>query len=206
VNGTELSYGDLLLKAQPSPAGKVVAVNHKDNSIVIDAAVKSPASCIGRVIILGNDQHQTSYTITQASVNNGQTTLSFGDTLCLVGMGLVTAADAKAGTVSTDTRLKGYGIVDGGQHAGRWLYNEDKSRGFRILSFSGTVFKLADAPADLDTVFADSDKDGLKRFWISDIGPGDTYRLPSVTHVKRTRPGLYQVQMMTEIELQVPAK
>jgi hypothetical protein len=206
INGTELGYGDLLLKAQPSPSGTVVGVDHKANAITIDAAIKTPAACTDRVIIVGNDQHQTSYTIKQATVTGGKTTLCFGDTLFLVGMGKVTAADAKAGTITTDTRLTGYGTVDGGQHAGRWLYNEDKTRGFRIQSLSGQTFKLENAPADLDAVFSDADNDGLKRFWISDIGPGDTYRLPSVTYVKRTRPGLYQVRMMTEIELQVPAK
>lgn len=206
VNGTELSYGDLQLKAEPPPTGKVVAVDHKLNSITLDAALKAPQACVGRVVVLGNEQHQTSYTIKSATVANGKTTLGFGDTLCVVGMGKVTAVDEKAGTVTTDTRLTGYGRVDGGQHAGRWLYNENKSAGFRIQSFTGTALKLAGAPGNLDAVFSDADGDGLRRFWISDIGPGDTWRLPAVTYVQRTRLGLYQVRMMTEVELRVPEK
>ena len=206
VNGTELSYGDFALKAAASPAGKVLAVDHKHNTITLDAPLSAPAACADRVVILGNEKHQTSYTIKAAKLEGGATVLDLGDTLCLVGMGRITAVDTKASTVTTDTTLTGYGRVDGGQHAGRWLYNEDKSRGFRIASFGGDVFKLEGVEGDLNAIFSDADKDGLRRLWISDIGPGDTFHIPAVTFVQRTRPGLYQVRMMTPCELSVPVK
>ncbi|MBU0610283.1 MAG: heparinase II/III family protein, partial [Armatimonadetes bacterium] len=142
VNGTRLQYGDFAIKAQPSPAGQVLAVDYAHNSITVDAALSSPEAYTDRVAILGNDRHQTSYTIRQAVAKDGKTELRFGDVLYLVGMGKVTEVDQKAGTVKTDTTLTGYGRVDGGQHQGRWLYNEDKSQGFRIAAFSGSVFKL----------------------------------------------------------------
>ena len=203
VNGTQLEVGDLALKAAPSPTGQVVAVDYTHNSITVDTAVRGPEACRDRVVILGNELHQTSYTIQQAVVKGTQTELQFGDVLCVVGMGRVTAVNQKAGTVSTDTTLTGYGRVDGGRHQGRWLYNEDKSQGFRIAKFDGTAFALEQVTGDLATVFSDKDGDGLKRFWVSDIGPGDTFRLPATTYVERIGPGQYRVQMMTEVQLGV---
>jgi hypothetical protein len=203
VNGTQLQYGEFSMKAAPSPEGHVLAVDHARNTITIDTALKSPEAFADRVAILGNELHQTSYTIKQATLKDGQTELSLGDVLCLVGMGKVTAVDQKAATVTTDTTLTGYGRVDGGQHQGRWLYNEDKSQGFPIASFGGGVFKLENVTGDLETIFGDKDGDGLRRFWISDIGPGDTFRLPATTYVERQGNGQYRVQMMTETELGV---
>jgi len=203
VNGTQVEYGDFALKAVPSPAGQVVAVDHAHNSITIDAVLGSPEAYRDRVVILGNELHQTSYTIKHAVAKGGQTELQFGDVLYVVGMGKVTGVDQKAGTVTTDTTLTGYGRVDGGQHQGRWLYNEDKSQGFRIAAFSGSAFKLERVEGDLATLFGDKDGDGLARFWISDIGPGDTFRIPTTTYVERIAPGQFRVQMMTEVQLGV---
>ncbi len=81
--------------------------------------------------------------------------------------------------------LIGYGRVDGGMHAGRWLYNEDKSKGFRIASISGNTFTLEDVEENLDEIFTDADGDGRRLYWISDIGPGDTYRIPTSTYYSR---------------------
>ncbi len=139
-----------------------------------------------------------------ATVAGGRTTLQFGDVLFLVGMGKATEVDNEAHTVATDTQLTGYGRVDGGKHAGRWLYNENKSAGFRIEAFGGGKFELGGVEGDLDAIFADFDGDGRRQFWISDIGPGDDFRIPAVTYVKRTMPNVYEVGMMTEVNLTLP--
>ncbi|MEN6404178.1 MAG: hypothetical protein ABFD94_19710, partial [Armatimonadia bacterium] len=206
VNGTQLQYGAFDLKVEPSPAGNVVSVDHAHNSIVIDGALKAADMFMDRILVSGNERHQTSYTIKSVKAEGGRTTLGFGDTLFVVGMGKVTGLDQKAGTLSTDTQLNGYGRVDGGQHAGRWLYNEDKTKGFRIASFSGTVFKLEKVDGELATIFSDADGDGLKRFWISDIGPGDNFRIPTITHVERAGNGTYRVRMMTDVQLTVQGR
>ena len=88
------------------------------------------------MVFFGNDLHSTSYTVTAVAVADGRTTLHFGDTLFIVGMCQATEFDAAAGTVTTDTLLTGYGRVDNGKHAGRWLYNEDRSAGLRIEAFT----------------------------------------------------------------------
>ena len=56
------------------------------------------------------------------------------------------------------------------------------------------MFRLEGVQGDLDAIFKDDDSDGLRRFWISDIGPGDAYRRPAVTYTQRTRASLYQVR------------
>ncbi len=205
VNGTLLRYGDFVVRVAPSPTGRVVSVDHARNAVTVDAQLRAPGAYRDKVIILGNELHQTSYTIKRAQAAEDETTIAFGDTLFVIGMGRVIATDQAAGTVATDTQLTGYGRVDGGKHAGRWLYNEDKSRGFRIADFSGGKFKLEGVQGDLEAIFRDYDGDGRRQFWISDIGPGDTFRIPVTTYVARVRPGVYEVQMGTEVRLTVPA-
>lgn len=181
VNGRLLEYGEFSLRPRPSPEGKVVSVDFGSNAVTIDAALGEPTAFRDVVMILGNDLHSTSYTIKQAEVANERTKLSFGDVLYVVGMGAVTATNPEAKTVTSDRDLTGYGRVDGGMHVGCWLYNEDKSKGFRIASIAGHDFTLEGVEGDLEEVFADADGDGRRLYWVSDIGPGDTCRIPTAT-------------------------
>ena len=185
VNGTLLEYGDFRLHPVPPLAGKVLSVDLHSNSITIDTALDPPESCRSLVAILGNELHQTSYTIVEAEVVDGATRLCFGDVLFTVGMGVVAEIDQSTGRIISDRELTGYGRTDGGRHAGRWLYNEDKSRGFRIASVDGHELVLEGGDGDLAGIFRDTDGDGRRQYWISDIGPGDTFRIPTVTHYTR---------------------
>jgi hypothetical protein len=187
VNGTLLQYGDFALRPAPSPEGKVVAVDFEHNSITLDKSLANPDVWRDATVILGNELQRTSYTIREAKAADGKTTLHFGDTLFVVGMGEVAKADNDAKTIASDRSLTGYGRVDGGKHEGRWLYNEDKSKGFRIASIEGQTFQLDGVDGDLDRVFTDANGDGRRVYWISDIGPGDTYRLPATTYYARAR-------------------
>lgn len=185
VNGTLLQYGDFSLRPSPSPQGRVLSVDFDNNAVTIDATVPTPQVLCDSAVILGNELQKTSYTIKEATSANGHTELSFGDVLYVVGMGAVAATDTGAGTITADRDLTGYGRVDGGMHAGRWLYNEDRSEGFRIASVSGRQFALEGVDRDLAVVFADTDGDGRRLYWVSDIGPGDTYRIPTTTYYTR---------------------
>ncbi|MBI3923681.1 MAG: heparinase II/III family protein [Armatimonadetes bacterium] len=204
VNGTVLRCGDFYLRAAPSPQGKVLSVDHEHNTISLDVALPSPGVWRDAVVLLGNDLHQTSYTIKEAKVSGNRTTIGFGDVLFLVGMGHVGKVDSTAKTVESATALTGYGKIEGGRHAGRWLYNEDKSKGFRIATIEGNTFKLDGVTGDLASIFKDTDGDGRVCYWISDVGPGDTFRIPATTFVRRLRPGQYEVQAMTEVKLTAP--
>ena len=147
---------------------------------------------------------RTSYTIKDVKVAGGQTTLGFGDVLFTIGMGNVAKVDNAAKSVESAETLAGYGRTDYGRHQGRWLYNEDKSRGFRIAAVEGNAFKLEGVEGDLEGIFKDLDGDGRRLYWISDIGPGDTCRIPAATYVSRAGPGVYELQAMTEVQMTVP--
>ena len=201
VNGTLLRYGQFALEAGPSPEGTVLSVDHERNAITIDAALAAPEACRDAVVILGNELNRTSYTTTDVEVGDGRTVLGFGDVLFIIGMGEVAETDQAAKTVTSDRKLTGYGRVDGGRHAGRWLFNEDKSRGFRIAAIKGTRFELDGVEGDLEAIFADTDGDGRRVYWISDIGPGDTFRIPATTYAERVEPGRYEVRTMTQARL-----
>ena len=184
VNGTRLQYGEFSLAPAPSPKGKVLALNFDRNSLTVEAASIAPESCRDSVVILGNALHQTSYTIREAKPTADGLVLDLGDMLYVAGMGAVIATDTAANTVTADRDLSGYGRGDGA-HVGRWLYNEDKSKGFRITALHGRSLVLDGASGNLDDIFTDADGDGRRLYWISDIGPGDTYRIPAVTYYAR---------------------
>jgi len=42
--------------------------------------------------------------------------------------------------------------------------------------------------ADLAAAFTDPDRDGRRLYWLSDLGPGDAFRLPAITHYSRYLP------------------
>ena len=185
VNGTLAQYGGFSLETEPSPAGTVTSVDFARNAITVDREIKSLQALRGSVVILGNDQHQTSYTIVTAETVDGGTRLHFGNTLYIVGMGAVTDVDAGSGIVKVDRALSGYGRIDGGRHAGRWLFDESRSTGFRIEGVEDRAFRVALDGDRLDNAFPDADGDGRRVYWISDIGPGDTFRIPTTTAYAR---------------------
>ncbi|MEN6645131.1 MAG: heparinase II/III family protein [Armatimonadia bacterium] len=203
VNGTRLKYGDFSLEVEASPAGKVVAVDPAANAITVEGAVRAPEAMVDRVVILGNELQRGSYTIKSAAVKDGKTVLGFGDVLFIVGTAMAEGFDEAAGTVQTVAPLAGYGKIEGGRHAGRWLYNEDKTESLKILSASGNVLKVAKGDKALAEVYKDADGDGRRQMWISDVGPGDVFRIPATTWVQRTGKGVYRVQTMTRAEVGV---
>ena len=121
--------------------------------------------------------------MTEAEAVEDGTRLSFGDVLFVFGMGEVAAVEGA--TVTSDRNLKRHPVVDGGHHEGRWLFTEDRERGWRIETLTNREFTLQDAPEDLDGAFTDADGDGRRVYWISDVGPGDLCRIPSVTWYER---------------------
>jgi hypothetical protein len=98
-----------------------------------------------------------------------------------VGMGEVAAVKPEARAVFSTRRLLGPGHIDGGRHEGRRLYAGDMKRGFRIREVRADSFILAGEPAEIGAAFHSAEKNHEdNRYWISDIGPGDWVRAPSV--------------------------
>ena len=185
VNGTHLTYGDFALSPRPTPAGSVAQVDFERNAITIDSRLSEPEAYRDSVVILGSDCHQTSYTIKEAEAEGAGTRLGFGDVLFIVGMGKVAAINERTKTITSDRDLTGHGRTDGGRHAGRWLYNEDRSQGYRIAAVEGRTFILEGVDRDLRKHFSEANGEGQTLYWISDIGPGDTFRIPTSTYYAR---------------------
>jgi len=185
INGTALGFGDFALDTAPALEATVTGVDFATNTITIDAELPDPDALLGRVVSLGNDLQRGAYTVTEAQAVEGGTRLGFGDVLYIIGMGAVTETDAAAGTLTGDRNTRGYGRIDGGHHEGRWLYTEDRSTSYRIASVDRALFGLQGTDDDLGAVFADTDGDGRRLYWIVDVGPGDICRVPSVTWWER---------------------
>ncbi len=185
VNGTSLRLGDFVLEGQPALEAPIVAIDVDANALTIDATVPDPQALVGRVVLLGNELQSGAYTVTDAEAVEGGTRLGFGDVLMIVGMGAVAEPDAAAGTITSDRNLQSHPVTDGGHHEGRWLFTEDRSRGWRISAVKKRTLTLQEPPADLDAAFPDADGDGRRLYWIVDAAPGDTCRIPSVTWYER---------------------
>ena len=181
VNGDLLSYGEFRLRPERLPAARVVALHFAENAVTIDVPLPLPAAHRSTVAVFRNELQSTSYTVNEASVDGGRTRLQFGNVLYVVGMGRVAGLDREAGTITSDRPLAGYGRVDGGRHAGRWLFNEDRTVGFRIRAVAGREFTLEAPAGDLQQAFAATGR----RYWISDIGPGDRCTIPAVSYYAR---------------------
>jgi hypothetical protein len=184
MNGTQLQFGEFSLQPSASPLGKVVRIDPNKNSITIDSSLEAGDMFIDKVMIVGNGLHQTSYTIEGVASTAKGTDLHFGDVLFIIGIGAVTGVDTQNGIVTSD-RPFGHGRTDSGRHQGRWLYNEDKTQGFRIAKIEGQQLHLDSSGTDLDAAFNDANGDGRRVYWISDIGPGDDYRIPTSTFFSR---------------------
>jgi endogenous inhibitor of DNA gyrase (YacG/DUF329 family) len=204
INGTALAFGDHRLQVEPLPPLPVAEVDFAGNALIIDQPLSAPETLSQLVAIIGNDVHQTSYTVQSVSVEGGRSRIELGDVLFVVGMGTVARVDEAAGLVQSAESLTTYGRIEHNRHQGRWLYNDDKSQGFRIKEASSTTFTLEGAPADLSQVFNDRDGDGRALYWISDIGPGDLCRLPTITYLQRRGTGLYNLQTNAVAEFTLP--
>ncbi len=185
VNGASLRLGEFALEGQAALEAPIAAVDANANTLTIGATVPDPEALVGRVVILGNDLQSTSYTVTEAAAVDGGTRLGFGDVLLIVGMGEVAATDAAAGTITSDRNLQSGARTDGGHHEGRWLFTEDRSRGWRIATVDRTTLTLQEPPEELEAAFPDADGDGRRLYWIVDAGPGDVCRIPAVTWYER---------------------
>ena len=206
ANGGKVSCGKFALQAVPCPQGKVVSVDFARNELTLDAALPETQPFLDRVITFGNDLARCSYTIKSARVEGGKTIIGFGDILPIVRMDAVKALDEAASVVEAVGPLSGYGKIQNDQQQGRWLYNEDKSQGLLIESVSGTKLKLRTEGKKLTDIYQDANGDGRNQLWIMDMGPGDTFRIPSATFVTRVRPGVYQVDTMTPAEVSLPER
>jgi len=157
------------------------------------------------VLQVSNELHRTSYMVQRAETKGQQTLVHLGDVLCLVGMGAVAEFATKESTLVADREFVAYGRTEHDRHAGRWIYNEDKTRCFRLAAITGGKrLRLEGVSGDLRAIFTDADGDGRRLYWISDLGPGDTWRLPTATWIKRQGPGLYEVQAQTKVTLTLP--
>jgi len=206
ANGGKLSCGVFALQAAPCPQGKIVGVDFARNEVTLDVALPETQPFVDRIIIFGNDTAHCSYTIKSARAEQGRTIIGFGDILPIVRMDAVKTLDEAAGTVEAVGPLSGYGKIQNDQQQGRWLYNEDKSQGLLIESVSGTKLRLRTEGKRLADLYKDANGDGRNQLWIADMGPGDSFRIPCATFVTRVRPGVYQVDTMTQAEVSVPEK
>lgn len=206
ANGGQLSCGKFALQAAPCPQGKVSAVDHARNEVTLDAAWPEGKAFVDRVIIFSNDLAQCSYTIKSVRVEGNKTIIGFGDILPIVRMDFVKALDEAGGAVQYVGPLEGYGKIQNEHQVGRWLYNEDKSQGLLIEGIGSSKCRLRTGGRKLADIYKDADGDGRNQLWISDMGPGDNFRIPCATFVTRVRPGVYGVETLTKAEVSVPEK
>ncbi len=183
--------------------GVVQAVDYKSNTITLDRQLASSSNLIGQTVLLGNNQHRTSYAITAVSAQNKRTVLHFGDTPMIVGRGVVSKLDVANGQGTTITVFNNWNI-DGGRHAGRRLVSEDKTSEFFIESFGESRFQLKGEAARLKAAWANDTNTGV--FWIGDVGPSDTWQISTSCQIERDakNPNTWRVRLNAPLEIGLP--
>jgi hypothetical protein len=183
--------------------GTVQAVDYKSNTITLDRGLATTSDLVGQTILIRNEQHRTSYQISKVEHKNNRTILHFGDTPMIVGRGTVRALNATAGQIETSTVFNGWN-VDGGQHNGRRLVSEDKTKEFLIKTFQESRFQVEGESTRLTAAFGEKNK--AAHFWIGDIGPGDQWRISTFCQVERDvkNPNIWQVRLNAPVEIGLP--
>lgn len=184
VNGTSLVTKDWSVEAAGPVAARILEVNYEDNTLVIDQPVARPEAMLAQVFVASQGGHSTSYTIKGIESHPKGALIRLGDVMPLEGKGVVSGVDEKARTLTTSSRLSGYGIHFAGMAlVGRCLLNEARTAHYPVLALEGSTFTLAgNEPL---SSFTDADGDGRVMFWVADLWPGMQVRLPAITWFER---------------------
>ncbi|MFW6039093.1 MAG: hypothetical protein ACOC9P_01305, partial [bacterium] len=175
VNVQRLDAEGWMVESSGPLSGRVAAVDYKRNTITLDRQLPHPEVCVGQVITVGNDQHHTTYEIKDVAQAENGTVLHFGRTPMIVGWLNITDVQDAGQRIVTDTNFRQW-QVNGGMHQGRRLLHADYSGQSVIKRREENAFLLQDSDRTWET--GDT-------AWIGDLGPGDRWRLPSVTTVER---------------------
>jgi hypothetical protein len=184
VNGSLLATREWSVESSGPVVARILEINHKGNTLVIDRPIARPESMVGQALVAWEGSHSTSYTIKGIAAHPRGALISLGDVAPLEGKGQVVAADEKGRTLKATMRLGGYGIHFAGMPlVGRALLNEAKTAYFPILGLDEDTFTLGGA--EPLSAFTDADGDGRTMFWVADLWPEMQVRLPGIVWVER---------------------
>jgi hypothetical protein len=131
----------------------------------VNETIAAPERLIGEVAVVSSGSHSAACT---AAAVDGSHIVFEGPAIT----GMVVAESHDAQSVTTKTRLSGYGTQLAARNLiGMTLVNEARDASAAIASVEsgagGVTFRLA-GPVD----FRDADGDGRTRVWFADFGPG----------------------------------
>ncbi|MFW6039179.1 MAG: hypothetical protein ACOC9P_01735 [bacterium] len=177
INVRELNAAGWTVESAGPLRGRVAGVDYERNTITLDRRLAHAQACVGQVVTLGNDRHHTTYEIEKVTQAEGGTVLHFGRTPMLVGTFEISEVEEGGRRLVLETEFIQWRVqVDGGAHGGRRLLHADYSGETMIASRDQDSFVLAEA---------DGTWEAGETAWIGDVGPGDQWRIPSVTVIER---------------------
>ncbi len=178
LDGNYARIGEQAIQGSGAVEGEVVAVDYDRRAVRLRPAGKGgvPASgkLRGRPIFFSNARHSCLYTIREAESEGGLLTVRLAEPEIVTGRARVSGVDADALRIKTLSRFAFPAI-----YPGMRVVNEARTVSLRVRSLGGGAIQLEDRPRAAD--FVDADGNGVTDAWLVDFGPGDRFRIQSVT-------------------------
>jgi hypothetical protein len=189
ANKTEFAYAGAPFSLDDKRTYTIESVHYGANVLTLDEAVESPELLVGQVAIVRHPEapgHSAAYTIAEA----GEHTVRFEGP---ARTGLIIIDTSSGETVTTKTRLSGYGLqIASRSFIGMALVDEDLSNAFRIASYSSpegvATFTLA-TPG----TFPDTDNDARRLAYLADFAAGYVVEVAPWAEVMQADHGALQV-------------
>ncbi|UCH34797.1 MAG: heparinase II/III family protein [Armatimonadota bacterium] len=204
VNGRSLSHQGVEITCGGPIDRRIAAIDYDRNEIALDGPLPAHAALVNSVVIIGDANRSTNYTVRSVRRESGWAMLGFGDVSPVIGIGVVGEIRARQGTVATPTSLWGYGgKFKALSMPGMALLNEAKTEAFPITAHEGGTFTVGNR-RPLGAAMADADGDGRAMFHVCDLKVGDVVRIPAVVSITRTRVGEYEVRSTLPASVALP--
>ncbi len=208
VGGRSLRRGEVSLNAEAAEwRGVIEAIDYARRRVTIAPAADYPAALVGRYVRFTNGMSDCMHLITAAE-NVGDATVL---TLALdprIGEGPVARAADGSVVSGTDLYLAGLRY-----YHGKTLSNEDGSATWRLAGVNGHTDIWIDtskhgqvSAAELDEAFADTDGDGIRRFFIYDYGVDDEATVTFAFSLQRGEDGGWRGDVPVPATLTLPGR
>lgn len=180
LNGTYARVGQRRVSMRGPYTGTIAAVDDDARSVTLRLtdghALPTDDTLRGRPIIFPNPKHSSFYTIRSVRREGDGYVVALAEPDIMRGR--AQAGEVCEKQIRTRTPLPFRTV-----YAGTRAVNEAKTVSVPVESVGGGAIHLAQPCRATD--FTDADGDGVTDAWLCDLGPGDAFRIDSVTVIQR---------------------
>ncbi|NOY82622.1 MAG: hypothetical protein GXP31_16615 [Kiritimatiellaeota bacterium] len=178
LDGSYARIGGRSIRGRRSLEGEIVGVDYEKRAVRLrvtgNVPVPAESALRGRPILFSNARHTCMYTVGDVEHEDGHVRMTLDGPEFVTGRARVSSVDREARQIKTSSRFAFPAI-----YPGMRVVNEARTVSLRVRSVSAGAIQLEDRPDPAD--FTDADGNGVTDAWLVDFGPGDTFRIQSMT-------------------------